>query len=98
EFMKQHLRESLRVATLAAVVNLSRSHYTEIFRRVTGYAPLMYLNHLRMQRAVQMLNSTNLSIKAIGDQLGFSDQFYFSRAFTKLHGHSSSEHRRRYIP
>jgi AraC family transcriptional regulator of arabinose operon len=97
DFMKQHLREPLRIATLAAVVNLSRSHYTEIFRRVTGYAPLMYLNHLRMQRAVQLLNSTNLSIKAIGDQLGFSDQFYFSRAFAKLHGHSPSEHRRRYI-
>ena len=97
EFMKQHLREPLRIATLAAVVNLSRSHYTEIFRRVTGYAPLMYLNHLRMQRAVQLLNSTNLSVKAISDQLGFSDQFYFSRAFAKLHGHSPSEHRRRYI-
>jgi AraC-like DNA-binding protein len=96
DFMKQHLREPLRIATLASVVNLSRSHYTEIFRRVTGYAPLMYLNHLRMQRAVQLLNSTNLSIKAISDQLGFSDQFYFSRAFAKLHGHSPSEHRRRY--
>ena len=96
EFMKQHLQEPLRVATLAAVVNLSRSHYTDLFRRVTGYAPLMYLNHLRMQRAVQLLNGSNLSIKAIGEQLGFSDQFYFSRAFTKLHGHSPSEHRRRY--
>lgn len=97
DFMKQHLREPLRIAALAAIVNLSRSHYTETFRRVTGYAPLMYLNHLRMQRAVQLLNSTNLSIKAISDQLGFSDQFYFSRAFNKLHGHSPSEHRRRYI-
>lgn len=97
DFMKEHLREPLRIATLAAVVNLSRSHYTETFRRVTGYAPLMYLNHLRMQRAVQLLNGTNLSIKAISDQLGFSDQFYFSRAFTKLHGHSPSEHRRRYV-
>ncbi len=56
----------------------------------------MYLNHLRMQRAVQLLNTTPLSIKAIGDQLGFSDQFYFSRAFNKLHGHSPTEHRRRY--
>lgn len=95
-FMKEHLQEPLRIATLAAVVNLSRSHYTEIFRRVTGYAPLMYLNHLRMQRAVQLLNSSNLSIKSISEQLGFSDQFYFSRAFAKLHGHSPSEHRRRY--
>lgn len=96
EFMKAHMREPLRISTLAAVVNLSRSHYTTLFRKVTGYAPLMYLNHLRMHQAVQLLNTTNLSIKAISDQLGFSEQFYFSRAFTKLHGHSPSEHRRRY--
>jgi AraC family transcriptional regulator of arabinose operon len=96
EFMKGHLRQPLSVATLAALVNLSRSHYTTLFRRVTGYAPLNYLNHLRMQRAVQLLNTTELSIKHISDQLGFSDQFYFSRAFSKLHNHSPSEHRRRY--
>jgi AraC-like DNA-binding protein len=96
EFMKGHLRQPLKIATLAALVNLSRSHYTTLFRRVTGYAPLNYLNHLRMQRAVQLLNTTELSIKHISDQLGFSDQFYFSRAFSKLHNHSPSEHRRRY--
>jgi AraC family transcriptional regulator of arabinose operon len=95
-FMREHLREPLTVATLAALVNLSRSHYTTSFRRVTGYAPLSYLNHLRMQRAVQLLNTTDLSIKHISDQLGFSDQFYFSRAFAKMHNHSPTEHRRRY--
>jgi AraC-like DNA-binding protein len=96
QFMKEHLREPLQIATLAAVVNLSRSHYTTLFRRVTGYAPLRYLNHLRMQRAVQLLNTTNLSLKEISEQLGFSDQFYFSRAFTRMHGHAPSHHRARY--
>ncbi len=96
EFMKGHLREPLNVATLAALVNLSRSHYTTLFRRVMGYAPQSYLNHLRMQRAVQLLNTTELSVKQIGDQLGFSDQFYFSRAFKRMHNHSPSEHRRLY--
>jgi AraC family transcriptional regulator of arabinose operon len=96
EFMKGHLREPLKVATLSALVNLSRSHYTTSFQRVTGYAPLSYLNHLRMQRAVQLLNTTDFPIKQISDQLGFSDQFYFSRAFSKMHNHSPSEHRRRY--
>jgi AraC-like DNA-binding protein len=97
EFMKGHLREPLTVATLAALVHLSRSHYTTVFRRITGYAPLNYLNHLRMQRAVQLLDTTSLSIKQISDQLGFSDQFYFSRSFRKMHEHSPSEHRRRYV-
>jgi AraC-like DNA-binding protein len=96
EFMKGHLSEPLKVATLAALVNLSRSHYTTLFRRVTGYAPLSYLNHLRMQQAVQLLNGTDLPIKQISDQLGFSEQFYFSRAFSKMHNHSPTEHRRRY--
>ena len=95
--MKGHLSEPLKVATLAALVNLSRSHYTTLFRRVTGYAPASYLNHLRMQRAVQLLNTTDLSIKRLSYQLGFSDQFYFSRAFSKMHNHSPSEHRRRYV-
>jgi AraC family transcriptional regulator, arabinose operon regulatory protein len=96
EFMKSHLSEPLKIATLAALVNLSRSQYTALFKRVTGYAPLSYLNHLRMQRAVQLLNTTHLSIKYISDQLGFSDQFYFSRVFRKMHNHSPSEHRHRY--
>jgi AraC family transcriptional regulator of arabinose operon len=96
QFMKDHLQEPLQIATLAAVVNLSRSHYTTLFHRVTGYSPLKYLNHLRMQRAVQLLHATHLSIKEISDQLGFSDQFYFSRAFRKMHGHAPSEHRQRY--
>lgn len=96
DFMKSHLRERLTVAHLATIANLSRSHFTTLFRRVTGYAPLNYLNHLRMQRAVELLSSTNWSIKQISDHLGFSDQFYFSRAFAKMHNHSPSEHRRHY--
>jgi AraC-like DNA-binding protein len=95
-FMRSHLREPLNVAALAAVANMSRSHYTTLFRRVTGYAPLNYLNHLRMQRAVELLNTTDWPIKNISEQLGFSDQFYFSRAFSRMHNHSPSEHRRRY--
>ncbi|MGA2248145.1 MAG: AraC family transcriptional regulator [Verrucomicrobiota bacterium] len=96
EFMNSHLRERLTVAALAAIANLSRSHFTTLFRRVTGCAPLNYLNHLRMQRAVQLLGSTDWPIKQISEQLGFADQFYFSRAFAKMHNHSPSDHRRRY--
>ncbi|MBW8864222.1 MAG: helix-turn-helix transcriptional regulator, partial [Verrucomicrobia bacterium] len=59
-------------------------------------APLNYMNHLRMKRAVELLKTTDWQIKQISDQLGFSDQFYFSRAFSKMHNHSPSEHRLRY--
>lgn len=95
EFMKEHLREPLQISRLAAVVNLSKSYYTALFRRVIGCAPLMFLNQMRMETAAQMLLTTSLPIKTISDQLGFSEQNYFSRAFTKLHGLPPSEYRRR---
>jgi AraC family transcriptional regulator of arabinose operon len=96
DFMKGHLKDPLKIPALGELVNLSRSHYTDLFRRVTGYSPLRYLNYLRMQRALHLLNTTNMSIKQISDQLGFCDQFYFSRAFVKMHHYTPSEHRRRY--
>jgi AraC-like DNA-binding protein len=67
ELLDERMGEPLRISTLSAVANLSRSHYTTLFKHVAGYAPFLYLNHLRIQRAVQLLNSTNLSIKAISD-------------------------------
>ncbi len=83
EFMKGHLREPLTVATLAALVNLSRSHYTTTFRRVTGYAPLSYLNHLRMQRAVQLLNTLIYPSRTLAINLAFPISFTFRGLFEK---------------
>jgi AraC-like DNA-binding protein len=93
EFMQGHLRESLNISKLAALANMSRSHYSMVFRRVIGYSPSSYLNYLRMQCAVQWLSTTDCSIKKISVELGFSDQCYFSRAFRKMHNHSPSKHR-----
>jgi transcriptional regulator GlxA family with amidase domain len=94
--MKIHLAEPLQVPRLAAVVNLSASHYASLFKRMTGYPPVDYLIRLRMQRAVQLLNTTQLSVKEIAVRVGYPDQFYFSRAFKQIHEHSPSEHRLRH--
>lgn len=96
EFMKAHLAEPLRVGRLAAVVNLSASHYATLFKRLTGYPPVDYLIRLRMQRAVQLLNTTQLCVKEIAVRVGYPDQFYFSRAFKQIHDHSPSVHRTRH--
>jgi len=78
------------------VVNLSASHYATLFKRLTGYPPVDYLIRLRMQRAVQLLNTTQLCVKEIAVRVGYPDQFYFSRAFKQIHDHSPSVHRTRH--
>ena len=94
-YMKQHLDQSLQLDALAAIANLSRSRYTELFKQQTGYAPIDYFIRLRMHRACQLLDTTQLSIKSIAACLGYPDALYFSRAFKQVNEVAPIEYRRR---
>lgn len=93
-YMKQHLDQSLQLDALAAMANLSRSRYAELFKQQFGYAPIDYFIRLRMHRACQMLDATGLSVKAIANRLGYEDPLYFSRVFRSVTEMSPVEYRR----
>ena len=93
-YMKQHLDQTLQLDALAALARLSRSRYTALFKAQTGYAPIDYFNRLRMHRACQLLDTTELSVKAIAARLGYEDPLYFSRMFRLVNDASPMEYRR----
>lgn len=80
-YMKQHIDQTTTVATFAAMANLSESHYRSLFKHQTGYTPMDYFIRLRIHKACQLLDTTDLSVKEIARLTGFQDAFYFSRAF-----------------
>jgi AraC family transcriptional regulator, arabinose operon regulatory protein len=92
-FMKSHLNRPLKVSHLAAMVNLSSSHYSALFKRQTGYAPIDYFIRLRLHQACQLLDNTDLSVKEVAAALGYEDPFYFSRIFKALNDISPTEYR-----
>ena len=91
--MKQHLNHSLQVDTLAAIANLSRSRYIELFKQQSGYAPIDYFIRLRMHRACQLLDTTDMSVKAVATALGYEDPLYFSRLFRRVNEKSPMQYR-----
>lgn len=93
EYMQNHLDVSLTLETLASSINLSVSHYSSIFRKKTGYSPVVYFNHLKIQHACRYLQFTPLRINEIASKLGIEDPYYFSRMFTKIMGVSPLEYR-----
>jgi AraC-like DNA-binding protein len=95
EYMQSHLENSINLDSLASHVNLSLSHYASIFRKKTGYTPIVYFNHLKIQRACQFLHFTSLRINEISFKLGIEDPYYFSRLFTKTMGISPTDYRRK---
>ena len=80
-YMKRHLHQRLKVAHLAAMANLSTPHYSALFKRHTGYAPIDYFIRLRMHQACQLLDNTNLSVKEVAAALGFTRSVLFFANF-----------------
>jgi AraC family transcriptional regulator, arabinose operon regulatory protein len=92
-YMKLHLDQPATAASLAALANLSESHYRFLFKRQTGYAPLDYFIRLRMHKACQLLDTSNLTVKEIGMAVGYGDAFYFSRVFKTVYELAPTQYR-----
>lgn len=95
EQMQQNINMPLSLKELAAFANLSVSHFSAVFREKTGYPPMEYFTHLKVQKACQYLLLTNIKIKDISEELGIADHYYFSRMFTKIMGTSPNHYRKR---
>src|ERR1700744_21757 len=88
--MQDKIDEVIKLSDFAKASNLSVSHFSAIFKGETGYSPIEYFNHLKIQKACQFLSFTEMPVKEIALSLGINDQYYFSRIFTKLMGTSPS--------
>ena len=73
--------EDLELNAVAREVGLSRPHFYKLFRAQVGLTPNLYLNALRMERAIDRLAGSEVAVADIGFDLGFSSQASFSRFF-----------------
>ena len=95
ELMQKKINTVLTLKEFARFANLSVSHFSAVFRKNTGYSPIEYFNHLKIQKACQYLTFTNMPIKEMAISLGIEDPYYFSRMFTKLMGISPRQYRKK---
>lgn len=82
------------LASLAALVGVSRTTLAKRFTELVGEPPLTYLTEWRMTLAADMLAESTATVAAVARRLGYADAFGFSAAFNRVHGVSPSEHRR----
>lgn len=94
-YMQKKIHEQVTLNELAENIHISASHFSALFKKKTGYPPLEYFTHLKIQKACQYLEFTNMHVKELGYLLGFNDPFYFSRLFSKYMSMSPLEYRKK---
>jgi len=94
-YIQDHLDSPISLEDLSARSKLSISRLSQLFHQVTGYSPMQFVQHQRMQKACYYLESTDEPINRIAELVGIDDQFYFSRLFHKIIGVSPRDFRNR---
>lgn len=86
-FIDEHFTDpNLLLNEVAARINLSPSHFSVVFSREIGESYKDYLTRLRIERAKELLRTTNLKCSEIAYQSGYNDPHYFSHVFKKNTG------------
>lgn len=81
-----HLDARIHSCELAAVLDLSVSHFTRLFKNTFGVTPLIYLANYRIESACRIMLTTNSSLTDIALSHGFCDQSHFIRIFRRQTG------------
>ena len=93
-YIKENYRSEINFNQIAQKFNFNPSYLSKIFTKYVGENPSKYLISLRINEAKQLLLSNDgLSVKTIGELVGYPDQYHFSHVFKSLCGKSPSEFR-----
>lgn len=92
-YLESRIDGTIQVGELAAIVGMSPSHLSALFREATGGGPASFHTSLKMARARVLLDTTAASIAEVATAVGYADPLYFSRHFRRVHGISPSRYR-----
>lgn len=94
DFIEQHCGESLTIEQVAREAYLSASRLSHIIKDELGMTLIDYLSKTRVQKAKERLNQREVPIAQIAQEVGFSDQSYFTKVFKKVEGCTPKDYRK----
>ncbi len=89
-YMEEHYGEDLTTDQLAGIAELSPKYFSEVFKKTYGSSVMEFLTQIRMNKAKQLMLGTDRLLREVAHQVGYRDEFYFSRKFKKEFGQSPS--------
>ncbi|WP_152401612.1 response regulator [Paenibacillus cellulositrophicus] len=94
-WIAEHYSEHAELNTLAAMVYLTPSYLSKLFKQETGLTLTEYITHVRLKNAKRLLRTeTNMKVHQIGAEVGYADPAYFNKLFKKVVGVTPNEYKK----
>ena len=93
-YLQEHENMPVSLKDMADTFHISKGHLCRFFHDLTNMTVIEYLNYYRINRSVQKLKHTDLSISEIAQQTGFTNISYFNRTFRKYMHQSPGQFRK----
>lgn len=93
-YIDQHLKEELTLKDIAAHVHLNPSYFSVLFKEQANLNFSEYITRRRIQRAKELVISTNLPINEIAEEVGYKTSKYFIKIFKEIEGITPSIYRK----
>lgn len=92
-YIHNHYTDKITVAMVAEFCHCSESYINHVFKNINGKNISNYINHLRIQKAKELLISSDISIKEIAMMTGYDTATYFSTVFRNFENTSPKDYR-----
>lgn len=97
DHLDRHFAEDVDLDTVARIAGLSKYHFLRSFAKVYGRTPAVYLSERRIERAQDLLRTSNLTVTEVCHAVGYSSLGSFSARFAEIVGEAPSAFQRRYL-
>lgn len=97
KYIHDHMSENIGMAEFEKITHYSKYYLIHLFRQQMGVPPYRYLHQCRIQRAQELLRSTNDSVSEIAAQVGYMDSVSFIRHFQSIVGATPAQYRKESI-
>jgi len=93
EYIRANFARDINMATVSNHVSLNYSYFSEAFKEYAGMSFVPYLKKLRIDKAKELLETTDMKVLEVGDKVGFENSKHFSRVFREEVGVTPLEYR-----
>ena len=83
-YVNENYSKNISLETVSNIIGFNKSYFCRLFKKITGKSFFEYLNSLRVNKAIELIGTTDLNMLEISNSLGFSSPTYFAETFKRI--------------